>query len=205
MKYSFRRGLVTGDEKIEVTSSAVKYFKGKGAAKREISFADVKAIQGFSNMSADNEKGERFALHMVKLVPKMGRSIVFGSSSFIRNAGRHRQVAKDQSAQYIKILLKIKERVAEANPDAILVDGNLLASILAYACSLIGICVIAVTVFGSLFWRTPIGEEWLFLLGLGLFSLMFVCWGYWMGTTYWPKKRPLAESIYPANETASDT
>lgn len=195
---------MTGDEKIEITSSAVKYFKGNGGAKREITFADIKEIHGFSNMSAYDEKGERFGTHMIKLTPKKGRSIVVCSCTFIKHGTGYRQVAKNHADRYIKVLIEIKKRVADANPDAVLVDGNLAASIGGYVCAMMGIGLLVMIVVGTLFSRKPVSDNWHILLIVVLFGLIFIPWGLGLGKSYWPKRVSLAETINPANESAGD-
>lgn len=191
MKYSFRRGPIYDDERIEVTRSSLKYFNGAGAAKREVAFSDIKALHGFSNMSAYNEKGEPFETHMIKLVPKTGRSIVVCSSTFKRHGSGYRQVAEDNSKQYIRLLIEIKKNICAANPDALLVEGNLIAAILGYLCALLGLGLLLAVVFMTLSSPAAISEGWPIILLVVVFCLVFIPWGIVMGKSYWPKKGPI--------------
>lgn len=195
MKYSFRRGALTGDERIEITDTSVKLFKGKGKAKREIEFADINKINGFSNMSAWDESGGKFEAHICCLVPKRGRGITLCSSSHIRMGTGQRQVATNNAEKYIKIIDEIKRRVADANPGAMLVTGNIVASIMGYICSLGGLGMIGLLAYAALFGRKSLSEIWPLLLVGTFVGLIFIPWGFVMGKAYFPVGTPLAETI----------
>lgn len=191
MKYSFRRGALTGDERIETTDRLVKLFKGKGKARREIAFADIQKIYGFSNMSAWDEDGGTFETHITQLTPKKGRGIRICSSSYIRNGTNHRQVAKNNAEKYIKVLDEIKCRVSEANPDAMLVSGNIVASVMGYVCSLAGLAMIGLCVADVFYGPKPLSRTWPLLLVGMLIGLIFIPWGFQLAKAYATTKQNL--------------
>lgn len=191
MKYRFRRGALTGDERIEITDTTVKRFKGKGEARLAIAFTDVKEIHEYSNMSMRDESGGTFESHITRIVPNRGWAMTIYSTSFMSNGTNHRQVAVNHAEKYIKVLDTIKQRVANANPDAVLVSGNRIASVMGYICSFAGIAMLGFCAAAVLFGRQPFSKTWPLLLVGSLVGLIFTPWGIQMGRGYAPIRVPL--------------
>lgn len=167
------QGLIFAEEKIEFSDSSVKLFQGKGKAVREIAFADVSAIHGFSNMTAVDETGQTFDTHMCRIAPRKGRAITICSTTFPRNGPGHRQVATNNAVGYIKFIDRIKRDVAGANPEAVLIDGHRLASVMGYFVAAVSIGVLGLAAVAAFSGNSSITETWPLLLVGGLIGLVF--------------------------------
>lgn len=195
MKHRFRRGWLTGDECIELTETSVKLFKGKGPARREVPLKDIREIHGFSNMLAYDENGESFPTHMCRLVPRKGLSISICSSYWLRMGSQNRQIADDRSTSYLKFCHEIQRRVAAANPDAVLVQGNWGASIMGGLLSLICLGLVALLLGGAFFSGKPLTDAWPVLLPGGLFAVWGIRAGIMLARSYVPERTALSKVV----------
>ncbi|MEP3479946.1 MAG: hypothetical protein ABJZ55_11915 [Fuerstiella sp.] len=205
MKYQFRRGSWFDEERIELTASAVKLFRDNRKAKCTIPFASVSKIHGFSNMTAMSEHGQRFETHMCRIVPKKGPAIIVCSSSFIRHGSGNRQVATDNAEAYIRLIERLKNDIASANPDAVLIAGNRIASVMGACVATAAIDSLALTVALPFSGKPSLKEAWPLMLVAGLVCLVFFPWGIQMARAYAPKAFNLREAVRGVKQPSGGT
>jgi hypothetical protein len=204
MEHKFRRGWLTGDERIELTDTSVKLFKGKGPARRQIALKDIRQIHGFSNMLAWDEDGRAFPTHMTRLVPRSGLAVSICSSYWLRMGTGNRQVAQDHSKSYQKVLHELQRRVAAANPDAVQVEGNLGAVIMGYLLSLISLAVAVLLVGGAFYSGKPLLKIWPVALIGGFIVWFGVPTGISIARAYAPVRTPLSK-VLESRQTAAQS
>lgn len=190
MKYQFRKGPIFGESIVEYTFNSVRCLNADGRVKREIWFSNIKELHEFTGISAINERGQRFTIHLCRVVPNFGRSINFQSSSFLEPGPRSKQIARNQFSNFDRLKRAIRERAADANPDVKVVLGEKLTCWIGYATIGIGLAIIGLIAYVARH-TDPIATA----IGGGLFFSPIFLLGWWVAKTYRPVRIPIRETL----------
>lgn len=200
MKYQFRKGPLSGNVTVEYTFWSVKLLNSGGRLLREIPFADIKEIDEFTGTGAFDQRGQRFTIHLCRVVPGFGRSIGFQSSSFLELGGK-RQIAKNQLSDFNRLKRAIRERAADVNPDVKIVLGEKLTCWIGYAMIAVGIAIVGlITYLDPQKESAPVATA----IGGGLFFSPIFLLGWWVARKYRPVRIPIRE-ILPGSPVTENT
>lgn len=192
MKYQFRKSQFSGSVTVESTHWSVKLVNSQGRTLREIPYTDVKEIDEFTGISALDERGQRFTIHLCRVVPKFGRSINFQSSSFLEFGGK-RQVARNQFSDFERLKQVIREEALDANPDVKIVLGERLTCRIGYGMIAVGMAIVALITYADSQQAeaAPVATA----IGAGVFFSPIFLLGLWVVRKFQPVRVPIRETL----------
>lgn len=196
MKYTFKKALFFPEATIELGSHSLKLLNRSGNLRREIAFSEIKEIRESCDSAAQDSKGNRFKIAQCTVVGPFRRLIGFQSYSFV-SAGKP-FIAKNQAGDFNRLVLTIKQRAVQCNPDVEAVVGNQAASFCGIGLMMAGLLMQGLFIFGSLSnSEGTAGTMVGILIGTAL-ALPLLFLGRLFHRVYRPVRYPVKQSMHKA-------
>jgi len=190
---TFRRGPFFSERSVTLNDESIRLHAAQGKMLREIAWDNVASIHWYAGVTALDEAGNRFPILHYRIVPRRGRSIALISSYYLRPGPGKLKIAKNHNEQCEQLMTTIQHRAATHSPDAHLVTGSRMTSVLGYALAVLCVVLLGLVVYATIASGRPLSDTWQLLAFTAAAGLFFGYLCYQMGRIYAPERTKLSE------------